>query len=136
MRRPKTNRVQRTRAGGEWTEAAFWGFLRSGLRNMSRRWPPIARQAKCKARRSYCGPNKRQKWEYECSLCGRWKADKEVAVDHVTACGSLRSFEELATFAERLFCEPDGLRVVCHECHADVTAMQRHEKPDPNDLPF
>ena len=34
MRRPKTDRVPRTRAGGTWTEAGFWGFLRSGVREL------------------------------------------------------------------------------------------------------
>ena len=117
MRRPKTNRVERTRAGNEWTEAAFWGFLRSGLRQMSRRWPPIARLALHAARRPYRGDNKRRKWEYLCAACGTFCAGDEVAVDHVDPCGSIRSWDEFATFAARLFVECEGLRVLCHECH-------------------
>lgn len=61
-RKPKTNRIERTRAGNEWSECGFWGFVRSGLRQMSRRWPPLARQAINAARRKYDGENKRQKW--------------------------------------------------------------------------
>ncbi len=82
-RRPKTNRVERTRAGGEWTEAAFWSFIRSGLREMSRRWPPLVRHVFTASRRKYTGPNRRQKWEYECCECGAWKMQKDVQADHI-----------------------------------------------------
>ena len=120
-RRAKTNRVPRTRAGGEWTEAAFWGFIRSGVRQLSRKWPPRADAMKA-ARRPYTGPDKRRKWEYQCAQCGQWFKGTEVQVDHITPCGTLKSFEDLQTFAERLFCEADGLQVLCKEsCHAVKT---------------
>lgn len=117
MRRPKTNRVPRIRAGGEWTEASFWSFIRSGLRNMSRRWPPIVRQVINANRRKSQSDNKRLKWEFRCDACEQWFPRKSVHVDHIVECGRLKSFEELATFAERLFCEADGLRVLCSKCH-------------------
>ena len=117
-RKPKTNRVERTRAGNEWSESGFWGFVRSGLRQMSRRWPPLARQAINAARRKYTGENKRQKWEYQCATCKAWRNRKQVEVDHIVPCGSLRSLDDLPGFVERLFCEPDGLRVLCDTCHA------------------
>jgi hypothetical protein len=41
---PKRSRVPKPRAGGEFSDARFFGFLRSGLRQMSRRWPPLVRQ--------------------------------------------------------------------------------------------
>ena len=116
-RKPKTNRVERTRAGGEWTEASFWGFIRSGLRQMSRRWPPLARLAINAVRRKSQSSNKRLKWEYQCSFCGHWFQRTEVEVDHIAPCGTLKSWQDLSVFAERLFCEPEGLRVVCGECH-------------------
>jgi hypothetical protein len=95
---------------------------------MSRRWPPI-RKAKEQARRAYTGPNKRQKWEYCCSMCGGWFAEKEIQVDHVHECGSLKSFEDISGFVERLLCEVDGLRVLCKEsCHRAVTEKQRAER--------
>lgn len=115
------NRVPRTRAGEEWTEARFFSFIRSGLRQMSRRWPPIVRQAIHKARRPYKGPNKRQKWEVQCAACEAWYKAAEVQVDHIIPCGSLKSFSDLPGFAERLFCEADGLRVLCKPCHKKRT---------------
>ena len=121
-RQPKTTRVPRTRATQTWTEAAFWQFLRSGLRRMSMRWPPIARDAIQAARRPYVGPNKRQKWEFQCSQCGLWNMRKNVQVDHIEECGTLKSWQDFATFAERLFCEVDGLRVLCSVCHKERKA--------------
>jgi hypothetical protein len=118
-RKAKTDRVPRTRAGGEWTEAAFWGFIRSGLRQMSRRWPPLVRHALNVVKRKSQSDNKRLKWEFQCEHCDQWFARKEVEVDHIEPCGSLKSFADLSVFADRLFCESDGLRVLCSKCHLE-----------------
>jgi len=118
-RRPKTNRSPRTRAGGEWTEAAFWAFIRSNVRLMSRRWPPIVRHAMHAARRKYSGTNKRQKWEYQCAACCGWHKATDVQVDHIEPCGSLRAWEDVEPFLRRLLVEADGLQVLCRGCHAE-----------------
>ena len=128
-RRPKTDRVERTRAGGEWTEAAFHSFIRSGLRQMSRRWPPLVRQAALRVRRKYVGSNRRLKWEYECECCHGWKPRKEIEIDHIVPCGSLKSLDDVQGFIERLFCEPELLRVLCAACHALRTAKSREGEP-------
>jgi len=117
VRKPKTDRVPRTRAGNEWTEAGFWGFIRSGLRGMARRWPPVVRGALKRRQRKSQSLNRRLKYEYQCELCLRWFDRKSVQVDHIVPCGTLKSFADLSVFAERLFCETDGLRVLCVECH-------------------
>lgn len=124
-RRPTTGRVGRTRAGNEWTEAGFFGWLRSGFRRMSLRWPPIVRQALERSRRKYVGPNTKQKWEYRCAECSGWFMRKRVAVDHVVPVGSLRSWDDVRGFLERLFVEADALRVVCVECHELRTQRDR-----------
>ena len=38
-------------------------------------------------------------------------------------CGSLRSFDDVGGFVERLFCETDFLAVRCFRCHEE-----RHKK--------
>lgn len=116
----RASRVPLTRAGETWSEAKFWSFIRSNIRKMSMKWPPI-RQVKMAARRPYTGENKRQKFEYLCSMCKEWYSDKETAVDHIVPCGSLRSFLDAAIFLERLLCEAIGLRVLCEKCHNKVT---------------
>lgn len=127
-RKPKTNRVPRTRAGNEWTEAAFWGFIRSALRQASRRWPPIARHALEASKRESQSDNKRLKWEYWCSACDEWFPRKSVIVEHIEPCGTLKSWEDLSPFAERLFVEADGLTIHCKGCADAKTKAERESK--------
>lgn len=128
-KKPKTTRVPRTRAGGEWTEARYWTFIRTTLRSGARRYPPIVRQALGAARERYRpqpgeSPTRR-KWVYRCAICDQLKFRDQVEVDHIEPCGSCRSYEEVGEFARRMFCEPDGLRILCKSCHQEVTDDQR-----------
>lgn len=109
-------RVAKTRGGGRYTEAGYFGFIRSGLRQKSMRWPPKY-DVMNKAKRPYTGFDKRRKFEYLCNVCKQWCAGKEVAVDHIKECGSLKSYDDLAQFVETLFCEEDNLQVLCKGCH-------------------
>ena len=113
-------RVSRTRAGGTMTEAQFWGFLRSNLRLASRKWAPrrLVLQA---ARRPSQSQNKRLKWEFQCAECCQWYPKKEVEVDHIVPVGALKSLEDVSGFVERLFCETNGLEVLCNKCHHKKT---------------
>lgn len=116
-------RVERTRASGTMTEAAFWGWLRSALRQKSRWWKPIA-VAKNKARRVYKGANKRQKYEYQCNICKEWFPEKKINIDHITPAGSLNCAADLPGFVERLFCEEEGLQCLCEKCHNEKTLSE------------
>ena len=112
--------VEKTRSNGTMSEAAFWGMIRSALRQRSRFWKPI-QIARFRARRKYNGINKRQKFEYKCARCGCWFADKEVEVHHIKPVGTLRCKDDLPNFVENLFCEADELMVVCSQCHTIIT---------------
>lgn len=69
--------------------------------------------------------NKRLKWEYQCAQCEEWMARKHVKVDHIKPAGRLRDYEDLPGFVARLFCEVDGLQVLCKECHDAKTKSER-----------
>lgn len=120
-------KAEKTRGNKNYTESAFWSMIRSGLRQKSRWWPPIS-LAKQNARRPYKGMNKRQKYEYKCNICNNWFPDKEVEVDHIIEAGSLQSGKDLEQFVERLFCEVEGLQVVCKSCHQNKTNKARKSK--------
>ena len=107
-----------------WTHAGFFGFLRSNIRHASSKYPPI-REAKVLARRPYQGDNKRMKWEYQCAECKGWFKDGDTVVDHIIPAGSLKGWEDIAAFCQRLFCSIDGLQVLCKECHAKKTEHER-----------
>lgn len=112
---------------GTMTSAAFFGMLRSALRNRSRYWKPIA-QCKNNARRKYVGDNKRQKWEYQCNKCKKWFNNTSVSIDHIKPVGTLTKFEDLPDFVRNLFCDVDNLQCLCVNCHDKKTSKERKSK--------
>ena len=128
-RRTKIPRVTsvKTRNSKTMTESAFWSFIRSGLRQKSRWWKPIT-ECKLKAKRAYKGPNKRQRFEYQCNTCKLWFAEKHINVDHIHPAGSLNCAQDLPGFVERLFVEAEGLQILCSNCHDKKTAKERENR--------
>lgn len=126
-RKPKTTRVPKPYAGGEWSHARFFQFIRSGLRQLSRRWPPVTRLVWNESRRPYVGPNPRAKWSYRCAICAKWYMRKEMQADHIVPCGSLKSFDDIGGFTKRLFVETGGLRILCADCHQIRTRASEDE---------
>lgn len=115
----------RTRNHGTLTEAGHWSRIRSVLRrSFMRGWRPGSACLQ-ESKRDYSGSNKRQKFEYECSQCKKCHPRKEVQIDHVVEAGSLRCADDLPGFVERLFCEVDGLQVLCKKCHKVKTDASR-----------
>lgn len=86
---------------------------------MSIYWKPI-QIAKQKAKRVYVWPNKRQKFEYKCASCKQWHNDKNIQVDHIIECWSLKCANDLPWFVERMFSE-DWFQVLCKACHNKKT---------------
>lgn len=116
--------VPKTRNSGTLTESQFWSFIRSALRQKSRWWKPIT-QCKMKSRRPYKGPNKRQKFEYQCNVCKNWFPEKKINVDHIIPAGTLRCADDLPGFVERLFCEINNLQTICTDCHDVKTKNEK-----------
>jgi 5-methylcytosine-specific restriction endonuclease McrA len=117
-------RTVKTRNGGKWTEATFWSAVRSALRQKFRYWGPAA-QAKQVARRPNQSDNPRMKWEFQCRKCTNWFPDKEVQVDHIFPCGSLKNCNDIAGFLARLTPEsPEAFQVLCRDCHQQKTNQE------------
>jgi 5-methylcytosine-specific restriction endonuclease McrA len=125
MAKARRARVAKTRNNGTMTESAFWSFIRSALRQKSRWWKPIT-QCKANAKRKYKGPNKRQKFEYQCASCKQWYAEKNINVDHIIPAGTLTCSNDLPGFVDRLFCEIDNLQVLCSGCHDIKTKAEKN----------
>ena len=128
-RKPKKRvanpRVPRTRAEGTWTEAQYFSYIRGGLRRLSTRYP-VKYAVRLANRRTVKG--KRHKFEYQCAECNKWKKDKDVDVDHIIPAGSLRKYDDLPGFVERLFCEADGMQILCKICHKKKTELERSKR--------
>lgn len=115
--------IQKTRNHGTMSDAAFFGWIRSGLRRLSIRWKPRNEYLKSNRREKKNGG--RSKWEYQCELCTQWFIRAHVECDHRVSCGSLKTFEDLAGFCRRLFVEVDGWRILCKECHLVRTKLDK-----------
>lgn len=123
----KRKLVEKSRCAGTMSEAMYWSFIRSALRQKSRWWKPIS-VCKEKARRAYTGINKRQKYEYQCNSCKGYFPDKEINVDHIHPAGALNCGQDLPGFVERLFCEVEHLQCLCKSCHDIKTQEERKQK--------
>lgn len=120
--------ADKTRNLNTWTESQYFSKIRSALRQAFRFWKPITETLK-RSSRPYKGPNKRQKVEYLCSQCNQWYIKKNIEVDHIEPCGSLRSYEDIVPFLKRLTIEDlNGFRVVCKPCHRKITNESKTSK--------
>ena len=121
--------VSKHRAGGRWSEARYFSFIRSALRKASMRYP-VKTDCLLAARRdkTEASGEGRHTYEYECAGCRGFFQGKDVSVDHLIGAGSLKTFDDLAGFTERLFCEVGGLQVLCKSCHQTKTNHERGNK--------
>ena len=110
------------------TESAFFGMIRSALRQASKFWKPKL-LALARRERAYTGTNKRIKREYQCECCTKWFVRAKIEVNHKIECGSLKRFEDIPEFCKRLFVEDVSLlEVLCLTCHTETTARQKESK--------
>lgn len=120
-------RVPRTRNGGTQTQAGHISNIRSALRNLSRWWKPF--QIAIRMAGVKCNIGGRIKTLYKCAECKRLLIRQSVEVNHKVPVGSLKCYEDLPGFCERLFVEDVSLlEVLCKECHKEETAKQREER--------
>lgn len=118
-------KAPKTRNNNTWSEARYRSFIRSTLRRASMRWGPI-------------NSVKKKAWvergKYFCAGCKQvvpltLNKKKNVFVDHIeSVVDTKEGFQGWDVFIERLFCEADGLQVLCKECHDSVTAEEREER--------
>ena len=126
MKKPKKQLVPRTRNAETLTEAAYWGKVRSALRNAFRYWKPME-EAKKKARRINRSGG-RHRYEFQCAECKKWFKDADIQKDHTIPAGSLKNGDDLKGFLERLTPE-EGFQMLCKDkCHKAKTARERQER--------
>jgi 5-methylcytosine-specific restriction endonuclease McrA len=117
-----------------WTTARFFGFLRSGLREKFNRYPvkyEVLKQACFDVetgetfKTGHRAGEKKTVKMYKCASCSEQYRQKDVQVDHKIPAGSLQSFNDLSGFAERLFCGPEELQILCTVCHDTKTKKDK-----------
>ena len=100
--------------------------IRSLLRNLSRWWKPFQMALKASATTYTVGRRKRVM--YMCAICNKLHDRKDVEVNHIEPAGSLKDYNDLPAFCERLFVEDiSKLEVLCKPCHLEITKGQRNK---------
>jgi hypothetical protein len=114
------------------TESEYFGKIRSSLRRGFMYWKPMM-VALENASRKYTGENKRIKKEYLCAGCGEWFQRKLVQIDHKIPCGSLKNFDDIVPFIQRLTVEDPTLYTIlckdgCHRVKTNFEIIERRTK--------
>jgi 5-methylcytosine-specific restriction endonuclease McrA len=127
MPKPKTIRKKRPIADPcsthpQWSMARYRTFIRSAMRRAWMKWPPRYEALRL-ARRPYVGPNKRQKFEFQCAHCKCWHMQKEVSVDHITPWGYIWESTLMDAWS-RLLVAVSQLQVLCKPCHDRKTESE------------
>lgn len=120
---------EKTYNGGEWTEARFNSFIKSGLRSASQRWPPKYRVLSRALVGTKINPaSGRLAKHYLCSKCGQEFPAKLVEVNHIQSVVPTTGFTTWDELIARLFCEEYGLEVCCKPCHKAITKLENEER--------
>lgn len=70
---------------------------------------------------------------YLCAACKEAYPLKEVQVNHLTPVVLPIGFDSWDGVIHRLFCEKDGLEVLCIPCHKAVTKTENEERKQNNE---
>lgn len=120
---------KRTRNGGQWTESMYFSAIRQALRTKFRYWKP-GQVALNNASRPSQSKNKLLKKEYQCNCCKGWFPRKEVEIDHIVECGSLKDYNDIIPFLKRLTPETvSSYQILCKKkCHKEKTDKYKKSK--------
>jgi 5-methylcytosine-specific restriction endonuclease McrA len=115
---------------GLWTKARFTSFIKSALRSASARWPPkyetLGEACVGKQVNKLTG---RQANHFKCRCCGGLFPQKGVQVDHIKPIINPETgFSGWDSFIDNLFCEKEGLQVLCLACHNDKTNLEKQTR--------
>ena len=120
------------------TESGFRSFIMSGLRSKSIRWKPRSVAIKKAFVKKGMNPATGKPCNlHQCPDCGGLFPQGKMQADHIEPVVPLEGFPKcVETFlgydwtevVKRLFCEADGYRVLCKDCHGQVTKKEREQR--------
>lgn len=116
----------KTRCSGEWTEARYNSFIKSGIRSLTRKWKPMfdaLKEASTEKKRN--AKTGRIAQHYKCAHCGGSFPVKEVAIDHIEPIVPLTGFTTWDDVISRALCEKDGFQILCKPCH-DIKSKEEN----------
>lgn len=130
-KKPKKVLVAKTRNANTLTESEYFSKIRSMLRSGFRYWKPM-QLALQKASRPSQSVNKRLKTEYQCATCKKWFKRADVQIDHIEECGSLKTYDDIVPFIQRLTVENvSAYQILCkHDHKIKTSSYLKNKKPN------
>jgi 5-methylcytosine-specific restriction endonuclease McrA len=112
-----------------WTEARVRSFITTGLRQMSRRWPPKYETLA----EAYIETKKNKKTgrlakHYKCNACNELFPGSEIQIDHILPVVEVTGFTTWDSFISRLFCGKENLQAICKTCHLVKTKQEKEQR--------
>lgn len=113
----------------KWTRSKFESFIKSTLRAGTQRWPPKYEVLNAAKRGKMVNAvTGRLAEHYMCAHCSGLFPAKSVVVDHISPVVPTTGFTNWDDIIARMFCDVDGLQVLCKECHATKTKLENAER--------
>ncbi len=118
----------------------FRNWMVGALRGASRRFPPFYKKRNA-AKQEYFIKTKMGKplrrVKYQCEKCKEWFSSKEIRLDHTDPVVPLTGFpvldngeDDWNTYIKRMFCEAEGLSLLCVGCHNIKTNEEKAQRKD------
>lgn len=113
----------------DWTPSKFQSFIKSTLRKGTTRWPPkyeVLNEAK--RGKQINTATGRTAEHYQCAHCGLSFPAKLVVVDHIDPVVPVSGFVSWDDVIRRMFCDAEGLQVLCKTCHSIKTKEENAQR--------
>lgn len=121
--------AEKTRCNNTWSDARFNSFIKSMLRRGSMRWLP---KSLCKREARHYEKLSNEKgrlvFHSKCASCHKIYPETTCAVDHINSVVPASGFVSWDETITRMFCEVEGLQVLCSGCHAIKTEKEKLER--------
>lgn len=112
--------------GSIWkTQAAYFAWVRGQIRRGLWSRNPIKNYIKRQARKP-APKGSRAKFVITCEFCRKDHAQTKIEVDHIIPAGSLKNWEDIGPFMQRMLNPSGGYRLLCKPCHKTHTYAEKH----------
>lgn len=119
-----------------WTEARYKSFIKSTLRQATRKWAPInevLKEARVERGVYLCNGCKEHVPKTTLNSETR-KRVNNIHVDHIEPVVPVTGWVSWDSCIERMFCEKENLQVLCGSCHKEVTDEENKQRKYYRDL--
>jgi len=113
--------------GSIWkSKSAYFSWIRGQIRRGLWSRNPIKNYIKRQASKP-APRGSRAKKVIQCEFCKVDHAQSKIEVDHIIPAGSLKDWEDVGPFMERMLHPSGGYRLLCKPCHKTHTYAEKHD---------